>query len=120
MPRLVRLVAVTALMLSAVTLPPATAQEAPGLDLYPNCEGFIDASCCCTANACFDVPRNEIERLTEDTYRIIRTGEVVKAKGRSPHGRVRRCTGNRDETGWHMIGHPDARTTCLYVTDTGS
>lgn len=108
-----------ALLVSALALP-ARGQDVPPIESYPNCEGFIARECCCTANACFDIPRSAIERLTEDTYRIIRTGEVVKAKGRSPDGRVRRCTGNRTETGWHFIGHPDAKTNCLYVTDTGS
>jgi len=114
----VRILALAALIVCAVILPRAQAQS---VDPYPNCEGFIDHKCCCTAGACFDVARSEIERLTEDTYRSIATGEVVKAKGRSPHGRVRRCTGNQDDNGaWYAIGHPRARTNCLYVTDTGS
>jgi hypothetical protein len=83
------------------------------------CDGFISASCCCTSGACFVIPRSEIIRLDETRYRITRTGEVIEAKGSSPDGQVRRCThgmvGNE-----YRIGHPDAKTSCLYVTETGS
>lgn len=86
------------------------------------CDGFISASCCCTTGACRVIPRSEIIRIDETHYRIIRTGEVVEAKGRSPDGQVRRCSYDWDsETGQAVrIGHPDARTSCLYVTETGS
>lgn len=84
------------------------------------CDGFISASCCCTTGACFVIPRSEIIRLDETRYRIVRTGEIVEAKGASPDGQVRRCTYDHDHTGFVRIGHPDAKTSCLYVTETGS
>jgi hypothetical protein len=98
----------------------ARSQTSPDPHFYPNCQGFIAAQCCCTNFACFEIPRSEIEHLGNNRWRILRTGEIVEAKGRSPDGRVWRCTGNSDGAYWSKLGEPDARTNCLYVTETGS
>lgn len=99
-----------------------SAQQGPDPARYPNCEGFISPSCCCTNGGCFFISRSDIVRIDETHYRIIRTGEIVEAKGRSPDGRVRRCTYDFDpqQGGFIRIGHPDAKTSCLYVTEPGS
>jgi hypothetical protein len=99
-------------VLAAIIAGPSMGQD--------TCEGFISAQCCCTSGACFVIPRSAIIRLDEKRYRIIRTGEIVEAKGSSPDGLVRRCTFDNHDGQFVRIGHPDARTSCLYVTETGS
>lgn len=114
-------IAVVALCCAAILLHPARAQVAPDPSQFPNCEGFIASHCCCTNGACFVISRADIVRIDETHYRILRTGEIVEAKGKSPDGRVRRCTYDYDpQRGFVRIGHPDAKTSCLYVTETGS
>jgi hypothetical protein len=84
------------------------------------CDGFISASCCCTSGSCRVISRSEIIRLDDKHYKIIRTGEIVEAKGFSPDGQVRRCSYDWENGQAVRIGHPDAKTSCLYVTETGS
>lgn len=105
------------LMLETAT---ARGQNALVQTQHPNCEGFISPSCCCTNGGCFFISRSDIVRIDETRYRIIRTGEIVEAKGRSPDGRVRRCTYDLKDGHFVRIGHPDAKTSCLYVTEPGS
>lgn len=82
-------------------------------DLYPNCRGWINHTCCCTSGSCNEVKQGELEQLSEDTYRVVLTGEIAKRTGWSQDGSFIRCAATFDaETGQWLIG-PQYKTRCL-------
>jgi hypothetical protein len=85
------------------------------------CAGFINPRCCCTTGACFEISASDYVRLDETRFRIVRTGMIVEASGRSPDGKARLCTYDYDSDGNIVrIGHPYAKPSCFYFVEPGT
>lgn len=79
---------------------------------YPNCEGWISSSCCCTNDCCFVVEPGTVEAVDQDHYRIVASGQVIKRTGWSQNGRFMRCACDHIDGKWTI--HPTAETRCIY------
>jgi len=90
------------------TTMPALAQQ----DTHPNCAGWIDFSCCCTNNCCFEVQPGTVEQIDEDHWRIVASGQVLKRTGWSKDGRFMRCACDSIDGKWTV--HPAAFTRCIF------
>jgi hypothetical protein len=62
---------------------------------------------CCSQHDCFEISQQDVAPLGNDQWKIIDTGEIVRAK-RSGDGAFHRCTRKAEITG---------RTICLFVPE---
>jgi hypothetical protein len=89
----------------------AAAQDAPP---HGNCQGFISVGCCCTNNCCFTIRPGDLQQVSDDTYKVVASGQVLPRTGWSADGQTWRCACDSIDGQW--VVHASAYTRCIYCT----
>lgn len=86
---------------------------APASSQQANCYGFIDTTCCCTNNCCFEISTSDVS-ATSKGWLIKATNEVVQAKA-SPDFKSYRCACRMNYATGLYEQDVNEKTRCLYL-----
>ena len=78
---------------------------------YENCKGFIDYTCCCTNECCWEIDASEITALPNGKVKVNATGQEIDFKP-SQDGKWYRCACDQINGAW--VKHELANTRCIY------
>lgn len=77
---------------------------------------FMETDCCFTQDCCFIIQEKDVQDLGGMFYKILATGQQIKARDYSPDGQYWRCACDAFSGGWKVWD--GANTRCLYVPRT--
>jgi len=93
----------------------ATPVRAQDFHSNPWLLSWIPATCCVTADCCWEIQERELTPLPDDNWQVRSTGQIRKRTAFSPDGKFYRCACDHDAASMKWIRHQGANTRCIFV-----